>query len=532
MCDNIQMMLRTLVLCACLAALPLGAQQAPLSSIAAPARFTDPARLAKLRSALPAVDSLLQAFVAQRRVPGYAYGIIVDGQLIHVVAGGQSNIERASRVDTASVFRIASMSKSFAALAILQLRDEGKLELDAPAERYVPELANLRSASADAPRITVRHLLTHSAGFPEDNPWGDQQLDATEDAFSAMMRSGIPFSNAPGTAYEYSNYGFAILGRIVTNVSGRPYAAYLRERILQPLGMHSTTLESSDVNPARLALGYRIQDGQWLLEPPLPDGAFGVMGGMLTTPADLAKWVAFMLDAWPARDGAEQGPVRRASVREMQQIHRFAGASVDARGETPALNAGGYGFGLRVSQNCDFRVAVSHTGGLPGYGSIMKWLPEHGVGIIALGSLTYTGWTPVVDQAFELLRRSGGLEPRSPQPAPVLLARQAQVTRLVNAWSQPLADSLAAMNLFRDEPAPRRAAQIAQLRDAAGGDCRAEGAMVAENALRGEWRMRCARGDLRVRITLAPTEPAQVQYLAVSAMPREAVLGPGPVCRP
>ncbi len=502
-----------------------------LSSVAPPARFTDAERLAKLRSAYPRIDSLVQRFAEQRRVPGWAYGIVVDGRLEHVVAGGLRHIERRAPTDTATVFRIASMSKSFAAVAILQLRDAGKLSLDDPAERYVPELRELRYASSDAPRITIRHLLTHSAGFPEDNPWGDQQLDATEEAFSTMMRGGIPFSTAPGTAYEYSNYGFAILGRIVRNVAGVPYAQYLRERILLPLGMRHTYLESSDVPAERLAYGYRWEDEQWRLEPPLPDGAFGVMGGMLTTPADLARWVAFMLDAWPARDGADAGPLSRASRREMQQIQRYSGLSTFVNGASLASNAGGYGYGLRVNENCDFRTIVSHTGGLPGYGSLMRWLPDEGVGIIALGSLTYTPWTPISDQAFALLRETGGLQRRALQPAPVLETRRAQVTRLVQQWSQPLADSLAAMNLFRDESAPRRQAQLAALVRDAGGECRSEGPFVVENALRGRWRMRCARGDLLVSITLAPTEPAQVQFLSVTNIGREAAIGPAPACR-
>lgn len=510
---------------------PATAANAALSSVAPPARFTDPARREKLRTAIPRIDSLMRSFAAQRRVPGWAYGIIIDGQLEHVVAGGLRNVERNAATDTATVFRIASMSKSFAAVAILQLRDAGKLSLDDPAERYVPELRGLRYASSDAPRITVRHLLTHAAGFPEDNPWGDQQLDATEEAFSAMMRSGIPFSTTPGTAYEYSNYGFAILGRIVRNVSGMPYAQYLRERILLPLGMRHTYLESTDVPAERLAYGYRLEDGSWILEPPLPDGAFGVMGGMLTTPADLSRWVAFMLDAWPARDGADAGPLSRASRREMQQIQRYASLSTFVNAGSVASNAGGYGYGLRVSENCDFRVNVSHTGGLPGYGSIMRWLPEEGVGIIALGSLTYTPWTPIVEQAFGMLRETGGLVRRELQPAPVLETRRAQVARLVQNWSQPLADSLAAMNLFRDESAPRRQAQIAALVAEAGGECRNDGPFVVENALRGRWRMRCARGDLMVSITLAPTEPAQVQYLAVQGIARDSAITPLATCR-
>ncbi|MBA3855167.1 MAG: serine hydrolase, partial [Gemmatimonas sp.] len=456
-----------------------------MSSIAPPARFADLARREKLRTAIPRIDSLMRRFVEQQRVPGWAYGIVIDGRLEHVVAGGLRNVEQRAAADTATVFRIASMSKSFAAVAILQLRDAGKLSLDDPAERYVPELRGLRYASGDAPKITIRHLLTHSAGFPEDNPWGDQQLDASEEAFSAMLRSGIPFSTTPGTAYEYSNYGFAILGRVVRNVAGMPYAQYLRERILLPLGMRHTYLESADVPAERLAYGYRLEDGSWKLEPPLPDGAFGVMGGMLTTPADLSRWVAFMLDAWPARDGADAGPLSRSSRREMQQIQRYSGLSTFVNAGSIASNAGGYGYGLRVSENCDIRLNVSHTGGLPGYGSIMRWLPEEGVGIIALGSLTYTPWTPIVEQAFTMLRETGGLVRRELQPAPVLETRRAQVTRLVQQWSTPLADSLAAMNLFRDESAERRQALIATRVREAGGECRNEGPFVVENALRG-----------------------------------------------
>jgi CubicO group peptidase (beta-lactamase class C family) len=89
--------------------------------------------------------------------------------------------------------------------------------------------------------------MTHSTGFPEDNPWGDQQLDATDELMSAWMREGIPFSTAPGTAFEYSNYGFSILGRIIANVSGVSYPRYMRERLLEPLGMSVTTLEASAV---------------------------------------------------------------------------------------------------------------------------------------------------------------------------------------------------------------------------------------------------------------------------------------------
>ena len=474
----------------------------------------------------------MAAFAERSTVPGIAYGIIIDGALAHVGVSGVRDVASHARVDTSSVFRIASMTKSFTAVAILQLRDAGKLSLDAPAERYVPELAKLRYATSDAPRITVRDLLSHSAGFPEDNPWGDQQLAATDAQLSQMILRGIPFSTSPATGYEYSNFGFAILGRIVQNVAGMPYPRYIRTRVLQPLGMTVTTLQAADVKPSLLAHGYRRQDSAWLEEAQLPDGAFGSMGGMLTSVSDLSKWVGFMLSAWPARDGAEIGPLKRSSLREMQQVIRYNGGTTvrDASG-TPVLSAGGYGYGLGVRQSCGFRTTIAHSGGLPGFGSVMKWLPDYGVGIVAMGNLTYTSWGAVSDQALEILAQTGGLQARAPQPAPVLLERRDQVSRLIANWNDTLADSLAAMNLYLDESKPRRRAAMEKVRMTVGGNCKQEGDMVALNALRGSWRLRCATGDLRVTITLAPTEPAAVQALTVSSMKREESLDALPVCR-
>lgn len=507
--------------------------QSRTSSVAPPARFADPDRLAKLQVAFPAIDRIMLGFAERSDVPGIGYGIVVDGKVVHMNVAGYRELSSHSPVDTSTVFRIASMSKSFAAVSILQLRDAGKLSLDDPAERYVPELAGLRYPTADSPKLSIRLLLSHSEGFPEDNPWGDQQLSATNDDMARMMRSGIPFSTAPGTSYEYSNFGFAILGRIVANVSGVPYSRYVRERVLEPLGMHVTTLEAATVPGARLAHGYRRHDNAWLEEPQLPDGAFGPMGGMLTSISDLGRWVGFMLDAWPPRDGAEVGPLRRSSVREMQQVARYNGATAvrdPSTGEV-ALGAGGYGYGLGVRQTCLFRISIAHSGGLPGFGSLMRWLPEYGVGIVALGNLTYTGWGAVAEQALTELSQTGGLVPRLPEPAPVLVERREQVSRLVTSWNAALADSLAAMNLYLDESKDRRQAAIERLRGEAGEGCRNEGAFVVENALRGRWRMRCARGDLRISITLAPTEPAAVQFLEVSPIePGESLAAP-PVCR-
>ena len=496
-------------------------QAGPAGSAAPPPRFMDPGRRAKLAAAFPEAARLFARFAEASKVPGIAYGILVDGELVYSGAVGVRDVVSKAPVDADTVFRIASMTKSFTAIAILKLRDAGKLSLDDPVAKYVPELAGLVYPTQDSPAITIRHLLSHAEGFPEDNPWGDRQLARTDAEMSAMMRGGIPFSNPPGLAYEYSNYGFAILGQVVSRVSGTPYREYVRANVLEPLGMTATTLEAAQVPADRLAHGYRLEDGAWVDEPALPDGAFGSMGGMLTSTRDLARYVGFLMSAWPPRDGPETGPIRRASAREMQQVWRPAPAAVtrDSVDGPLRLNAGGYGFGLRISQTCGFRQVVAHSGGLPGFGSHMRWYPEQGVAIIAMGNLTYTSWGRVSDDVVDALARTGAMQPRVPQPSPALVAARDAVARLIERWDDGLADRLAADNLYLDESKARRRAQFEALRRTHGA-CRADGDIDAENALRGTWTMPCERGAVRVGITLAPTMPPRVQFLAAwSVMP-------------
>src|SRR3954447_23948554 len=492
-------------------------------TLAAAAPRAQPGSASGLAAGFADVDRILATYMAQRHVPGAAWGVIVDGQVAHLSAKGLRDVEAAAPVDGDSVFRIASMTKSFTAMSILKLRDEGKLSLDDPAERYVPEMAGLTYPTTDAPKITIRHLLSHAEGFPEDNPWGDRQLADTDEQLSHMLRTGIPFSNAPGIAYEYSNLGFAILGRVVTNVSKMPYTEYVNAQILRPLGMTSTTLEPATVAANRLAHGYRWEDERWKDEPLLSNGSFGSMGGMLTSVRDLSRYVALFIAAWPPHDGPETARIKRWSLREMQHLWSPAPSSATRNAATGAiqLTSGGYGYGLRVGQNCAFKTIVSHTGGLPGFGSIMIWLPDYGVGLVAFGNLTYTGWTGAATSALEALVKKAGLQPRQPAPSPALTETRDKVSRLIAHWDDRLADSIAAENLFLDTSKDRRRAEIERLR--AGGACTpGNGFDTVENALRGSWTMNCDKGKLDVSITLAPTLPPTVQFLSVRPAPATA----------
>jgi CubicO group peptidase (beta-lactamase class C family) len=504
------------------------APAARASSDVPPAAFADPARRAKLLAALPEVEKAVAAAIEKQKLPGAAVGLVVDGELVWAKGWGVRETAGGA-VDPDTVFRIASMTKSFTALAILKLRDEGRLSLDDPASKWVPELAAMPKATRDSPEITLRHLLTHSEGFPEDNPWGDRQLAQSDAFLTAMVKAGIPFSNAPGVAFEYSNTGFALLGRVVATVSKMRYRDYVDANILKPLGMTTTYWDASAVPPGRLAKGYRREGDVFAEEPVLGDGAFGSMGGLFSTVRDLAKYTAYFLSAWPPRDDADAGPVLRASLREMQQVARFAQASAHRpQADGPLfLAAGGYAYGLGARATCRFRHAVSHGGGLPGYGSTMFWLPEHGVALVGLANLRYAGWAGVTNAALDALFATGALKPRVPQPSPALLAAKAAVDGLYDRWDDAAFDALAAENLALDTPREKRRAAFAELR-AKHGACKA-GRLEAENALRGTWTRACETGEIHETITLAPTRPPKVQHLEAESGPAPA---PEEACKP
>lgn len=480
------------------------------------ARFGDPARREKLARAFPVIEAKMAEEMRELHLPGVAYGVIVDGELALVHGLGHRDVEAKAPVDADTVFRISSMTKSFIALAVLKLRDEGKLALDDPVARYVPELAALPPPTEDSGPVTLRQLLTHTAGFPEDNPWGDRLLDATEEELSAWLSQGIPFSTASGTAFEYSNFGYAILGRVVSRASRMRYQDYIDREILKPLGMTSTFWDPREVPGERLARGYRQKGEEFVAEEPLGAGAFVAIGGLLTSARDLSRWVSLMLSAWPPRDGPERPPVLRRTLREMQQGAVFLGLFSDrpVPGVAPAFRSGSYSFGLFSVGECRFRQVVSHSGGLPGFGSDMRWLPEHGVGVFAMANATYAPVGRLNRRMLDILAGTGALEPRRPVPSPALLQAIEKTARLLDVWDDARAQALAAENLFLDESLEERKAAIAQLRGGLGA-CRT-GDVKAENALRGRFRMSCDKGWLDATLTLAPTQPPRVQALAVT----------------
>jgi CubicO group peptidase (beta-lactamase class C family) len=335
-----------------------------------------------------------------------------------------------------------------------------------------------------------------------------------------------------GTRYEYSNFAFALLGRVVAKAAGEHYEKYVRREILNKLHMDSTVYEFSQVPKGMRAIGYRLRpDGIYQEEPPLPHGVFGATGGLVTDAGDMGKYLAFHLAAWPARDDADQGPVRRSSLREMS--HLWTPANLSAKRADGKLRAvmGGYGYGLRIFSDCRFEHIVAHGGGLPGFGSYMAWLPDYGIGMFAMATLTYSGPAEAMNSAWDAFLKTGGLRPRQLPASPPLLEARVRILNLWKAWDDAQARSMAAMNLLIDAPAAQRREQIRTLKAEVGGECTA-GPLSSENWLRGQFNLSCPSGTVGVFFTMSPTRPPAVQHLEFRKLDSEAILMAAPTGAP
>ena len=482
---------------------------AQVAKLDAKSTYQDATRNERIAKTFPLIDQLYKEFALKNHFPGYAFGIVVDGQLIYKGNGGYANLEEKIPATSSSMFRIASMSKSFTALAILKLRDEGKLQLDDAVEKYIPALKG-QGLTKDAPLMTIRHLMTHSAGFPEDNPWGDRQLADTEEELNTLIKSQLSLSNTAGLEYEYSNLGFAMLGYIIHKVSGMTYDTYIMKNILAPLSMQGTSFEYTDVPKNLFANGYRYINEQWRKEQPLKNGIYGAMGGMITSIDMFSKYVALHEDAWPARDDAESFPIKRSSVREMHQPARFIGLNPNTifpSGKKLATTSS-YSYGLNWTIDAETKKSVGHSGGLPGFGSNWRFLPDYGIGVILFANVTYAPTSRINLIVLDTLIQLAQLKPRLIKVSSSLIERQKQLVKVITRWDQ--STPIFAENFFEDYP-------IEDLKNSADAVFKKVGniikvnAMIPENQLRGYCIIDCEKGKLRLAFTLTPENPALVQ---------------------
>ena len=377
-----------------------------------------------------------------------------------------------------------------------------------------------------------------TAGFPTDDPWGDRQQGLDPAEFGALLASGaVRPAWAPGTVFDYSNLGYAILGRVIEAVTGSDYASAVRTQVLAPLGLSSTGYDASEFDPAALTGGYRRDGGTWQELEPDGHGAFAPMGGIFSCVADLARWVAGFADAFPARSDSAADlahPLSRASRREMQ----LGQVAITAGGDGSAVSLAGplsmsYGFGLFTEDDAAFGTIVQHSGGYPGYGSQMRWHPATGLGTIVLANSTYAAAGAL---AAELLAALLGAQSRAagqaaayrlhgPVPAPAgpwpeTLAARDSVSSLLQEWDPAAARALFSPNVELDRPLAERQADVTRLRERIGA-FRPDQSRPAEfdSPAHCRWWLTGEGGTVAVQIRLVPLIRPLVQQLIVPVPP-------------
>jgi CubicO group peptidase (beta-lactamase class C family) len=456
------------------------------------------------------IGSVFARWARRTRAPGVAWGLVRHGELTAAGGIGTLRLGDDAPPDAETVFRIASMTKSFTGAALMSLVADGRLQLDHPVAMHVPELATWRGPTRDGPTLTVRHLASMEAGLPTDDAWADRHLDLTEEQMDELIAAGGAFAWTPGTRFEYSNLGWGLLGRVIHRVAGMRVQELVTTTLLEPLGMVSTTWARPSSNA--VAEPHRFRDGAWEHEgDPLGDGAIAPMGGLWSNVQDLARWVGFFTDAFPPRDEADEGPLPRWARREMQQLRRVDEVTrVRPAPSGPSrVVVTGYGIGLGVRIDDRLGVSVGHSGGLPGYGSHMRWLPEHGVGVIGLANVTYGNMHAACVEAFEVLADHDALGGSRPIVAAPLTAASERAASLLSAWSEVDADAMFADNAGLDEPYERREAAATELTRRHGR--LAVESVEAETPRRGSFT--AAAGLVRVEIGL--THEDRVQWLDV-----------------
>jgi CubicO group peptidase (beta-lactamase class C family) len=328
-------------------------------------------------------DLSLKATIAQvlDRWPcaGLAVAVVADGNIVWFHGHGLADVAAKTPITEDTVFRIGSITKAFTAVAVMQLWEQGLLDLDAPANDYlhtfrlVPAEPNFRPA-------TVRHLLTHTAGV---GYWrrlldllqpgvgsGDRAGRSGAPPLARYYRRGLPIEIEPGTKWVYSNHGFAALGQIVEDVSGEPLDRYLRNRIFDPMGMEHTDLIRSERVRAHLATGYVLRSRGLKAvadrEVPTVGG-----GGMYSTTADIARYVIALLRI---AANEQDSLLKPETVATMFRPHF-----------QPDQRLPGMGLAFELGEEGD-RKTVGKTGILSGFHSAIALAPEEGIGVIVFSN--------------------------------------------------------------------------------------------------------------------------------------------------
>ncbi|WP_437332302.1 serine hydrolase domain-containing protein [Sorangium sp. So ce394] len=472
-------------------------------------RFLDPERGRRLRAAAPEVQALAQRTAERERLPALALGVVIDGELAIQKVVGVRDVARGGAVDEHTRFRIGSITKALTAAAVLRLRDEGRLSIDAPAARYLPALAGVVYPTRDSRPMTVRDLLTHSSGLPRLGVFSPASTarDVTEREILATL-DGFGLESAPGTETSYSNLGYSLLGLLVGRAAGVPYRRYMNDALLAPLGMRDAAWDAAAVPPDALASPHVRAGDEVTPIQPWRLGASESTAGLYASLSDMGRFIGLQLAAWPARDAPETGPLRRSTLRESHMMARNGSAFPAAGG------ADGPGLGWHVREDCDLGHVVFHNGLIDGFSASVMILPQRGVGVVALANVAGAALEPLSAKVLGKLEATGAMVARVVPPSPpVRRAAQAVASVIGRARMEPLDRRLRPGWFPEDHLASLRQ----ELRDVGArvGACALDGSAMVESATSARFGLRCERGALSVAVRVDTSPDPLITSLSV-----------------
>jgi CubicO group peptidase (beta-lactamase class C family) len=281
---------------------------------------------------LPAVTKAIQASIDQHEIAG-AVTLVVSGEkIVHLAATGQADVEANKPMAADAMFWIASMSKPITGAAIMMLQEEGKLAIDDPVGKYIPELGGLKTADGKPGNLTLRHLLTHTSGMAEATTEESLAAKTLADLMPAHVK---PLKFEPGSKWQYCQSGINTLGRIIEAASGQALPDFLQQRFFGPLGMKDTTFYPSREQMERLAKPYKADGGKLLpgeymaIYAPGREGRFpAANGGLFSTASDYARFAQMLMN------GGSLDGRRYLSDKAVAQYHSILSGEV-VTGFTP-----------------------------------------------------------------------------------------------------------------------------------------------------------------------------------------------------
>jgi CubicO group peptidase (beta-lactamase class C family) len=247
------------------------------------------------------LEATLNGFVTENRLPGATAAVVHGDDLAWIAGTGFADHDAGRPSHPDALYRIASITKTFTGTAVMQLRDAGRLDLDDPAVAYLPELRNAVSPFAAIETVSIRRMLSHESGLGSEPPGTDWSVPLYQGApeVTLAQASDIILTLPPNRQHKYSDIAYQLLGEIVTRVSGTPYPRYVRESILDPLGMSATAFEPLE-QPllARRANGYDWRASSDQLEPAPAMSPVWAEGGLWSCAEDMGRWLSFQLRAY------------------------------------------------------------------------------------------------------------------------------------------------------------------------------------------------------------------------------------------